>query len=220
MDEAVQHQTQVKKPTGAGVDEGAKGGADMRVAPRFTLLIRAAKVVSAHGEFVGVIRDVSETGISIRFFHQVPSGDPIELHMPSGAVYPIHPKWSRDKEAGFAFAQTVDVQGLINTSDDFPPRPMRLALMFPIRVRTLSAKTEAVIENLSQQGARFECGERFAIDQTVYIDCEEAGVRLKDVRAKIRWRRGNHYGVVFDDTFSLSDFARFAGLLQCPSLLD
>ena len=41
-------------------------GADQRAAPRFTLLIRAAKLVSAQGEFVCVIRDVSETGVSVR----------------------------------------------------------------------------------------------------------------------------------------------------------
>ena len=37
------------------------GSAEERAAPRFTLLIRAAKLVAPQGQFVCVIRDVSST---------------------------------------------------------------------------------------------------------------------------------------------------------------
>jgi hypothetical protein len=39
------------------------------------------------------------------------------------------------------------------------------------------------------------------------------------VRAKIRWRRDQRYGLVFEDTFTLGDFARMAAWLQAPALL-
>ena len=42
----------------------------------------------------------------------------------------------------------------------------------------------------------------------------------REIRAKVRWRRERHYGVVFDDTFALGDFARLAARLQAPALLD
>ena len=41
-----------------------------------------------------------------------------------------------------------------------------------------------------------------------------------EVRAKVRWRRDHDYGVVFDDTFTLGDFARLAARLQAPGLLE
>ncbi len=194
--------------------------ADGRAAPRFTLLIRAAKIVSSHGEFVCVVRDVSETGVAVRLFHSVPTGDPLELHMPGGNAYEMRNVWQRENEAGFEFTKPIDVNEIIHQFGEFPKRGLRLGVFFPITIKSLTASSEAVVENLSQQGARFECEAEFAIDQNLRIACVEAGGVLNDLRAKVRWRRGQHYGVVFDDTLSLSDFSRFAARLQCPTLLD
>lgn len=191
-------------------------GAELRAAPRFTLLIRAAKIVSPQGEFVCVIRDVSETGVSVRLFHALPSGDPIELHMPGGGSYEMRNVWHRDSEAGFEFTNTVDVARLVNEAGEYPKRGLRLGLCFPIRVNTLTHSCEAIVENFSQQGARFETDGLFAIDQVLRIE----GVDARELRAKVRWRRDRHYGVVFDDTFTLGEFARLAARLQAPALLD
>jgi hypothetical protein len=202
------------------VTQAPDSGTDPRSAPRFTLLIRAAKLISSQGEFVCVIRDVSETGASVRLFHALPSGDPLELHMPGGGVYELRAVWERENEAGFQFVSPVDVGRLINEASEYPRRGLRLGLCFPITVGTLTQRCEAIVENLSQQGARFECDGLFAIDQTVRIETQEGGAQFKEVRAKVRWRRGHHYGVVFDDTFTLADFARLAARLQAPALLD
>ncbi|OBV11140.1 PilZ domain-containing protein [Erythrobacter dokdonensis] len=205
----------------AGLEKDAEPhSADLRAAPRFTLLIRAAKLVSAQGEFVCVIRDVSETGISVRLFHGLPSCQQFELYMPGGATYVVDRVWHRDNEAGFSFAAPVDVARLVNESGDYPKRGLRLGLCFPIRLSTLAMTCEAMVENLSQQGARIECSALLAIDQSVRIEAPDASGTLRDVRAKVRWRRGHSYGVVFDDTFTLGDFARLAARLQAPALLE
>lgn len=205
----------------ARLEEGpAPEGAELRAAPRFTLLIRAAKLVSAQGEFVCVIRDVSETGVSVRLFHALPGCQDFELHMPAGAVYQIARVWHRGNEAGFTFSQPVDIAQLINKSSDYPKRGLRLGLCFPITVSTLTRSFEAVVENLSQQGARIDCDVLLAIDQTVRIEAPDASGAMREVRAKVRWRRGQTYGVVFDDTFTLGDFARLAARLQAPALLE
>ena len=194
----------------------ATSGADQRVAPRFTLLIRAAKLIADQGEFVCVIRDVSETGISIRLFHKLPPSGTLELHMPGGERYGIRSVWERGNEAGFEFSDRVNVAKLITESGEYPKRGLRLGLCFPVTVSTLTQNCEAIVENLSQQGARFSCGGLFAIDQNLRIEGEE----LKEVRAKVRWRRDSSYGVVFEDTFTLGDFARMAARLQAPALLE
>jgi hypothetical protein len=76
------------------------------------------------------------------------------------------------------------------------------------------------VENLSQQGARLECGSLLAIDQNIRIEAPDPAGVMRAVRAKVRWRRERLYGVVFDDTFGLGDFARLAARLQAPALLD
>jgi len=190
--------------------------AELRGAQRYTLLIRAAKLVAGQGEFVCVIRDVSETGVCVRMFHSVPSGETIELHMPGGRVYEMKPVWQRDNEAGFEFVSPVDVPQLINEAGEYPKRGLRLNLYVPITITTLTQQVDGLIENISQQGARFECDGMFAIEQNLRIEGEEIG----EVRAKIRWRRDSQYGVVFDDTFTLGDFARLAARLQAPVLFE
>lgn len=196
-------------------------GADQRAAPRFTLLIRAAKLVSAQGEFVCVIRDVSGTGVSVRLFHSLPACKEFALHMPAGAVYEVSRVWDRGNEAGFTFAQGVDVERLVHESAEYPKRGLRLGLCFPVTVSMLTGSFNAEVENFSQQGARLTCDGLLAIDQTVRIAMPDlSGTKTREVRAKVRWRRDHHYGVVFDDTFTLGDFARMAALLQAPALLD
>lgn len=197
---------------------------EARAAPRFTLLIRAAKLVTSQGEFVCVIRDVSEIGVSVRMFHKLPHGNPLELHMPGGGVYELNTVWDRDNEAGFEFVHQVDVARLINEAGSYPKRGLRLGVHFPIKVSSLTNSSEAIVENLSQQGARFEVDgdpeSKFSIDQNLRVESLDSGVELKEVRAKVRWRRDQMYGVVFDDTMSLRDFARLAARMQCPILLD
>lgn len=201
------------------VHEGPSDPAAQRAAPRFTLLIRAAKLVSPNGEFVCVIRDVSATGVCVRLFHALPSGSPLELHMPGGRTYEVEPKWERNNEAGFQFAQSVDVQQLINEVGEYPKRGLRLGVYLPIQISTLTQRCEGMVVNLSQQGARFECDGLFAIDQNLRIETLEEVLEFPETRAKVRWRRENEYGVVFDDTFTLGDFARLAARIQCPGLL-
>lgn len=190
---------------------------ELRGAPRFTLLIRAARLVAAQGEFVCVIRDISETGVSVRLFHALPKDETFELHMPGGRVYEVSRVWVRENEAGFEFASPVDVAQIINEASEYPKRGLRLGLHFPITITSLTDSCEGIVENLSQQGARFECDALFAIDQAIRI----SGVgTFRDVRAKVRWRRDRRCGVVFDDTLTLGDFARFAARLQAPALLN
>lgn len=193
--------------------------AEQRAAPRVTLLIRAAKLVSAQGEFACVIRDVSETGASVRLFHALPSCEEYALHMPGGAVYEMKRVWHRDNEAGLAFVQPVEVAKLIHEASEYPKRGLRLSLCFPVTIEMAAGRFEAVVENLSQQGARITCDALLAIDQTLRIAMPDPSGKPRGVRAKVRWRREQHYGVVFDDTFTLGDFARLAALLQAPALL-
>lgn len=61
-------------------DEGSPlPGADQdhRAAPRFTLLLRMAKLVCGPAEFLCIVRDVSETGASVKLFHPLPAGAPL-----------------------------------------------------------------------------------------------------------------------------------------------
>lgn len=186
-----------------------------REAPRFTLLIRAAKLIAAQGEFICVIRDVSQTGISLRGFHVLPVGEPLWLELQTGERYALEPVWSRGLEAGFRFIHAVEVSALVAEAGCFPKRQLRLNIAFAAELAFVGGRVRADVRNLSQQGARLECDALLAIDQPLRL-CSGP---MPEVRARIRWRRGREYGLVFDDTFSLSQLAVFAAGAQCPVLL-
>lgn len=189
-----------------------------RAAPRYTLLIRAAKLISPQGEFICVIRDVSETGISLRGFHELPSQEPFTLELQTGEHLALQPVWARGNEAGFRFPAPIDVGRLVAEVGQFPKRKIRLGIPFPAELVVLGQKVPAQIVNLSQQGAKVRSIARLALAQPLRV----VSRFMPEVRARVRWRRdaaeGAEYGLVFDDTFSLSQIALFAAAVQAPQL--
>ena len=83
-----------------------------RATPRFTLLIRTAKLVCDSAEYLCVIRDVSAEGVSVRLFHPLPietEGVELVLEMQTGDCHPVTLIWQKPGEAGFQFVTPVDV---------------------------------------------------------------------------------------------------------------
>ncbi len=193
---------------------GASDG-EARVAPRVTLLIRAAKLICSQGEFICVIRDISSTGVSLRTFHALPQCNDYSLEFQAGQCVDMRNIWERGREGGFEFVAPIEVANIVNEIGDFPKRGVRLGLEFPATITTPSDSKVATVLNLSQQGARVVLNSALAIDQSVRIK----GPGLNHIHAKVRWRRDGEHGLVFDDTFSLGDFAMLAARLQCPALL-
>jgi hypothetical protein len=195
--------------------EAVPGPCEGRAAPRFTLLIRSAKLIAPSGEFVAVIRDVSESGISLRGFHRLPAGDTLLLELRTGEQYRLEPVWDRGHEAGYRFVDKVDIVRLIAEAGRYPKRQVRLNLTFAAELVFLGRRVPAEVVNLSQQGARITCGETLAIQQPLRIVSDV----LPDVRARVRWRKDTSFGLAFDDTFSLNQLALFAAGAQDPALL-
>ena len=190
-------------------------GAELRAAPRMALLIRTAKLTSAQGEFVCVVRDVSATGISVRLLHALPICENFVIELQTGTCYEVRKVWSKEREAGFEFAKRVDLATIVRETGYFPKRGLRLAISLPVVFSTRLERKTGTIVNLSQQGARIQSDAPLSIDQTISLE----GPDLGEIRAKVRWRKGGEYGLVFEDTFSLQNFALLAAKLQCPALL-
>ena len=49
-----------------------------------------------------------------------------------------------------------------------------------------------------------------AIDQKLRLEADNLPV----IQARVRWRKGSDYGLVFDDTFQFAELARLAEHLQ------
>lgn len=188
---------------------------EQRASPRFFSLIRAAKLISGEGEFICVVRDVSSLGVRLRCFHKPPREPKMGLELQNGDVLTIERVREDGEEASFRFASEVSVERLVQESSLYPRRPLRLNVAIPLTLRTQAGVAAALSRNLSQQGCRVETPMPLSLGQAVTLE----GGHLPGIRAKVRWRREGAFGLVFDDTFSLRDFAIHAARLQCPALI-
>ena len=188
----------------------AQEAEDRRGARRFTMLIRSAKLVIGGKEFLCVIKDVSEDGVSLRVFHPLPAGGAVELELGNGDRYPLEFVREGEGLAAFRFSKDVDLPRLIEEPNTFRKRPARLSVMLPGTVTGIFGSEMVYITNISQQGARLECERRFAQHQRLKL----AAKGLPEIAAKVRWCRNSECGIVFESTFRFEEFARLAAAIQ------
>ena len=201
-----------------GLAAASAPGRDLREAPRYTLLMRAAKLVSRDGEFLCVVRDASESGVNIRLFHALPKNDFLQLEFPNGDRHRLELVWQQDDRAGLKFAETANIGRLLEGPSRYSKRPIRINLDLPVRLVGGLQTSQGRLIDISKQGAKLLCGDRFAIDQRVKLSGASGSQGLPEVNAKVRWRRENAYGLVFEDTFQFGDLAHIVARLQCPEL--
>jgi len=186
--------------------DDAGDGADQRNAPRFTLLIRAAKLIGPAGEFLCVVRDASQTGVSVRLFHPLPADGPLSLEMPNGDCLPLERVWEEVGKAGFRFAGSVDIERIVECPSQFARRAVRLNVEVPCDLLVGIRRVPGTIHNLSQQGALVTTLEKLSLMQRVKIRADG----MPEISAKVRWRRNDSYGLSFEDTFQFAELAALA----------
>jgi hypothetical protein len=184
--------------------------AEARGAQRYTLLIRTAKLVCESGEFICVVRDVSETGVRVRLFHDLPADRRMALELGNGEVYFIEKVWEKDRLAGFQFAAPIDVHAFIAEVSPYARRHVRLRMQAPATVSLDSMASAATILDFSQNGARIETSRHMGIGQKVKLEAEH----LPALTGTICWRAGREYGLALEQFFSLEGFALLAAGLQ------
>lgn len=183
---------------------------EQRIAPRFTLLIRAAKLTSPGAEFLCVVRDASETGVSVRLFHPLPADLDFTLELPNGDRHALERVWESEGKAGFRFLKPVALERIVEARGGYAKRPVRLRLEVPCRMVAGLRRVQATIGNLSQQGAQISTQERLSLAQRIKLEIE--GVPA--IAARVRWRRQGRYGLSFEDTLQFAELAALAFDLQ------
>ncbi len=184
--------------------------ADQRSAMRYTLLIRAAKLIGPAGEYLCVVRDASETGASIRLFHSLPVDEFMLLELQNGDRHEVEVVWSDEEKAGLRFCGPVDIARIVESPSRFSKRPVRLNVSCAAYLVADGLEHRVEVQDISQQGAKLGCDRRFPIDQRVILKAEG----IPDIHAKIRWRREDSCGLVFENTFQFGELARVVATLQ------
>ena len=190
-----------------GEDHGASlvaaDPAEYRAAPRHTLLIRSAKLVVAGAEYLCVVRDVSETGVSLRLFHELPLRRVMELELQNADRLAAELVWQQEDRVGLRFRERVDVHRLIEMPAPFARRPIRVRVSASGVIGVGDDTVMCALLDLSQHGAKVACSRMFAIDQRVRLVVSG----MPKIQAKVRWREADRLGLSFENTFQLAEFA-------------
>lgn len=188
---------------------------DLRIAPRLALTLRAAKLVSPAGEFLCIVRDISATGIKVKLFHSVPAGQRFALELGNCERHRLEQIWERDGYAGFKFSESsIDVAALLDETTLFPRRQIRLRLDLQVRLSADGSGQDALLRDISQQGALIESTPQLALGQQLRLKADG----LPALTAKIQWRRKSAHGLVFEQAFKLDELARIAAAFQLSRL--
>jgi hypothetical protein len=213
----VQHQ--IQKPDKAPPGEMALNASlEERAAPRFTLLIRSAKLLVGDRQFACLLRDISVSGASVRLFHPLPEGSRYAIELDNGMIMAADLVWHEGNAAGFHFHVPADVDDIMQGVYHFPKRDLRFAIEHSVEVHAGGEMCEARLTNLSRQGGKISCDLPLAKDQLVRIK----GRGLPEIETRVRWKGaaeeegqcGCEYGLVFDTTFSLAQLANVLHGLQ------
>jgi len=178
---------------------------EQRATARFTLLIRTAKLVSASGEYLCVVRDVSSDGIKVRTFHPLPSDADYTIELASGERHAVAKVWEDGDITGFRFTSAVPLDRLLaEAPEGLRRRPVRLRLALPLTLFSNGRPLNATFVDISQHGACIECPDYLAMDERIRLssDC------LPELVGRVRWRRRPLYGLIFEQTFRFDELAR------------
>jgi hypothetical protein len=184
--------------------------AELREAPRFSLVMRTAKLLCETGEYVCVVRDISATGTKLRLFHDVPPDTHLYLELANGQRYAMERVWQDGDHAGFRFAAPIEVAEFVEETSPHPRRPLRLSLQRPCLATADGRDWRAMLVNMSQQGACIEAGGEIPVGQQLRLEVPGMPLRF----GHVCWRRKHAHGLVFQQAFRLDELARYAFELQ------
>lgn len=178
--------------------------------PRQRLLMRVAKLRCESGEYPCVMLDVSETGTSLRLFHEHPRDTHMYLELSNGEYYAVERRWMKDDTAGFMFSCKTEIEEFTRETHPKGRRPLRLRTALEVEFFAGGERSHAALVNFSAAGACIEAGRQVPVGSPIRIRLSEGHVRF----AHVCWRREYRHGIVFQEELSLADFARLAAELQ------
>lgn len=178
-------------------------------------LLRTAKVVCQTGEYICLMRDVSEEGILLSFLHEAPSEPRKILMLSNGHTHPIQRIWTGERQAGYRFAASIDLEEFLEERTPFAVRPMRLSVRAAARVVDGRQTHFAQLMDLSTHGAKFACSGEFALGREVSFQAHAMAPQLGEIIwSDVDGEHGQVYGLQFRQPLTLRQLAEVSLRMQ------
>lgn len=184
--------------------------AQNRQSHRASLMLRRSKLVCQSGEYLCLIRDVSEKGIGLGFLHEIPPEQRTLLQLANGMTYPVERVWAQSRQAGYRFGCTVTLEEFLREDGAHPIRPLRLNVEGKARIQDRRTAMEATIVDISCEGAKVVIEDDVRTRGLISFELPGIAPQL----ASVRWNEGDHYGLQFQHPLSTEELAHCAAVLQ------
>ncbi|MEO1220045.1 MAG: PilZ domain-containing protein [Pseudomonadota bacterium] len=188
----------------------SKTGAEQRQSHRASLMLRRAKLVCQSGEYLTLIRDVSEKGIGLGFLHDIPPEPRTLLQLANGMTYPVERVWAQSRQAGYRFGCTITLDEFLREDGAHPVRPLRLKIEGKARIQDGRTAMEATLGDLSCEGAKIVCEDDLRTRGLISFELPGMTPQL----ATVRWNEDDHFGLQFQHPLSTEELAHCALTLQ------
>ncbi len=165
--------------------------------------LRRAKLVCQSGEYLTLIRDVSEIGIGLGFCHEVPPEPRTLLQLSNDFTYPVERVWTGQRQAGYRFAGSISLNEFLREQSPFPNRPLRLQFSAPVRIQDRTQVFDARLLDLSCGGAKLASPAKVETGRLISFTIEGMEPQL----AQVRWGADGKFGVSFHHPLTTEEFS-------------
>lgn len=177
-----------------------------RQSHRAAMMLRRAKLVCQSGEYLTLIRDVSERGIGLGFLHAVPPEPRTILQLANGMTYPVERIWTEKRQAGYRFGCTVTLDEFLREQTPHPVRPLRLNMPGMVRIRDGRSVLDARLIDLSCEGAKISCSGEMRTKGLIGFELDGLPPQL----VQVRWTNHTQHGLQFLHSLDTEELAACA----------
>lgn len=187
-------------------NDEASDGVETHFAQRASMTLRRAKLVCQSGEYLCLIRDVSELGVGLGFMHEVPPEPRTLLQLANDLTYPIERVWTGQRQAGYRFGGDITVNEFLREQSPHAARPLRLSIPGMVRLRDGHKHHDARLIDLSCEGAKIASPADIPIGRLFSFELDGLPVQL----AQMRWTESGRYGLKFQQPIETEELAACA----------
>lgn len=175
-------------------------------AARLTTILMVGRLVTARGDHVCRVRNISPGGMMIECDVPITVGESIRVELRNMNVVEATVRWTRPPRLGVEFAQPVDVPDLLHAPPaltDRQPRAPRLTATCSVLLWHLGHTSAPLLCDLSQSGCRLAMSNPPPVGTEVKITISGLPAR----HATLRWTREGEAGFAFREMLSFAEVA-------------
>lgn len=183
---------------------------ERRASVRQVTVLRAAKLYSAGGEELCLVRNISGGGLAAHVYTSRTVGERISAEFKSGQILPGCVTWRRDDLLGMRFDVPVDPAQILAEQIDYAAialrsRGLRVAIDVPAHIRIGTDSWPASIRDISLGGAKVQA--RKWLEPGCPLVLAVGG--MPPIDALIRWSDPEHTGLEFKIPLAFETLARW-----------